>query len=240
MKWIIAPVVFTVFAMLVASARADQARGLTVVELYTSQGCSSCPAADKFLTELARRDDVLALSLHVDYWNYIGWKDPFSSPVFTARQRAYAPNFDLRYVYTPQMVIHGADQAVGSDRSTVGDMIDRHNHLPRVAVAAAATLDGALTIRLPKSTLDKPARLWIATFDSSHTTEIRRGENEGTTLTNVNVVRNFVPLGRWDGTPKTVTVSARDMADYNGDGVAVVVQADNRGPILGAARVALK
>ena len=98
---------------------------LVVVELFTSQGCSSCPPADEFLKDLSVRDDVLALSLHVDYWDYIGWKDPFAKPEFTNRQRQYAGVMRLRYVYTPQMVVQGIYQAVGSRRGDVLDFIEK-------------------------------------------------------------------------------------------------------------------
>ena len=109
---------------------------LTVVELFTSQGCSSCPPADAFLGELARRDDLVALSEHVDYWDYIGWKDPFASPDLTKRQHEYARLLGLRYVYTPQMVIQGADHVTGSDRAGVLRKIAEAAALPRVAVTA--------------------------------------------------------------------------------------------------------
>lgn len=217
-------------------ARADDGAPLTVVELFTSQGCSSCPAADAFLRELARRDDVLALSLHVDYWNYIGWTDPFSSPANTARQKAYADRFSLRYVYTPQMVVHGADQAVGSDRDAVDDLIARHRHPPRVALRAALTEDGGLRVDLPEVVLDKPATVWMAGFATRHVTEVRRGENAGRTIANANVVHDLRPVLDWGGRPMSFTLGAEQLPK-DGDGLALVVQSAGKGPVLGAVKL---
>jgi len=107
-------------------ARAAEAP-LVVVELFTSQGCSSCPPADSYLGELARRPDVLALAFHVDYWNYIGWTDPFASKLASQRQREYAKHLNLRYVYTPQMVVNGASEGVGSERGVISMLITRRS-----------------------------------------------------------------------------------------------------------------
>ncbi|MBT3306373.1 MAG: DUF1223 domain-containing protein, partial [Alphaproteobacteria bacterium] len=116
------------------AASNHQAAPLTLVELFTSQGCSSCPPADAFLGELSKRSDVLALSVHVDYWDYIGWKDPFASPKNTERQRRYSKFLGMRYIYTPQLVIQGADHEVGSDRTKILAKIAKAAKLDQVAV----------------------------------------------------------------------------------------------------------
>ena len=143
-----------------------------VVELFTSQGCSSCPPADKFLHKLAAHEDVIALALHVDYWDYIGWTDSFADPAYTKRQRAYAKTAGERVVYTPQMIINGADGVVGNRPMDVVDVIDRHRRLPQtvalsltrdggdvvIEAEAVAAVDGPLTVQVlryrPESTVE--------------------------------------------------------------------------------------
>lgn len=227
-------------AAVLASAPPSAADGkpLTVVELFTSQGCSSCPPADALLAELVKRDDVLALSLHVDYWDYIGWKDPFSDAAYTRRQNTYAERFHLRYVYTPQMVVQGSEQIVGSDRDGVSKMIARHAGPPQVALSLTASADGGLAVRLPKTLLTSPATVWIATFDAEHTTEVERGENAGRRLVNANVVRGIATVGTWNGQARTLTIPRSQIAGAGREG-AVVVQSADAGPILGAARITL-
>jgi hypothetical protein len=140
-----------------------------VIELFTSQGCSSCPPADAFMHKLAQRSDVIALSMHVDYWDYIGWKDEFGRPENAARQRAYAQTAGRRSVYTPQMIIAGEDSVVGTHPMDVADLIRKHS---------ADTKDVAMKAR---------------------TTAIKRGENAGKTITYVNVVSDFKTVKKWDG-----------------------------------------
>ena len=240
MKFLSFPAFLLALFAAVLPARADDAKPLVVVELFTSQGCSSCPPADALLRDLAARDDVLALSLHVDYWDYIGWKDPFSSAANTTRQRRYGNRFDLRYVYTPQMVIHGAQQVVGSDGDKVRDLISRHRHAPAVSLSLAQSENGDVRVSLPKTVLAKPVQVWLATFDREHTTEVRRGENSGKTITNANVVHDLRPIMDWNGQPKTFTLTAQDLAARGGDAAAVVVQTSGHGPVLGAATIVLR
>jgi hypothetical protein len=169
-------------AVIIAAPPAARAGELTVVELFTSQGCSSCPPADALLTELAHKDGVLALSLHVDYWDYIGWKDPFASAAATQRQRDYARPFGLGYVYTPQMVIQGRRQMTGSDRRGVLEGIARETALPRLKVEIAGDA-GSATAVLPAHDGAEASVLWAVAFDYAHATRIERGENGGRTLT---------------------------------------------------------
>jgi len=210
---------------------------LTVVELFTSQGCSSCPPADALLGELAGRDDVLALSMHVDYWDYIGWKDPFASPETTGRQRAYARQFGLRYVYTPQMIVHGATEVTGSDRAEVMRHIAGTHTADQVAVDMRRDGANAIVVSIGDGR-GAGAAVWLVMVDRRHVTQVLRGENRGTEMRNFNVVRKLVRIGTWNGEAMTIPVSMP--ADQStGDLCAVFVQAGSTGPILGAARLDL-
>lgn len=225
-----------------ASGQAQAAGGEPlVVELYTSQGCSSCPPADVYLGELVRRDDVIALSFHVTYWDYIGWKDPFASPESTDRQRAYAKAMGQPYVYTPQMVIDGRAHEVGSKRSAVERRLEavKSDRGDRLDVHFSRDENGQLSVTVPAAAGRRRAAVWMVLFDKSHTTKIRRGENRGRSLTYYNVVRRVTRIGTWEGAEKTIpiTVSADEMAAR--DGCVIIVQEEALGPILGAALVPL-
>jgi hypothetical protein len=210
-----------------------------VVELFTSQGCSSCPPADALLGDLAKREDVLALSLHVDYWDYIGWKDPFAQRAYTDRQRSYSRTLNQRYVYTPQMVINGSLQGVGSDRAEIGKLIDS----ARKAAASGPnlTLNGGgaqRVLRIGAGKVAAPATVWLVGFDRAHETPVRSGENSGKKLANHNVVRSLQPVGTWKGAAAEIPLDLSDVA-ANCDGAAVIVQSDETGPIVAAMRVDL-
>jgi len=213
----------------------------TVVELFTSQGCSSCPPADKFLGELAKRPDLLALSIHVDYWDYIGWKDRFASPDNTKRQRDYAQAFKLRYVYTPQIVIQGMSHATGSDRSSVLRRIAEAKELPRLPVTIRHA-EGRIEVTVAGAYKgidgNDEAAVWLAVFDRQHETAIERGENGGRTLKYYNVVRKMVRVGTWSGRPLTLVSTLTDLGGHP-DGCAAIVQSVKTGRILGAAQVAI-
>jgi hypothetical protein len=218
---------FALATIVTATARAQDTPPV-VVELFTSQGCSSCPPADAFLTDLAhQRRDVLALAFHVTYWDYIGWKDPYSLDAATARQREYARHLGTDGVYTPQMVVDGSKGFVGSDR---------HEGLDAIAGAAAKSVPVALardagglvvTVGFGAGT----ARVLLVGFDSSHDTPVGRGENSGRTLRETNVVRSLTPIGAWTGAALTLHTSPQA-----GEGFAVLLQAED-GRIIGAARL---
>tara|TARA_R110000787_G_scaffold257417_3_gene362601 strand:+ start:144 stop:941 length:798 start_codon:yes stop_codon:yes gene_type:complete len=207
-----------------------------VVELFTSQGCSSCPPADRLVGELAKRDDVLPLSFHVDYWDYLGWKDPFSSAEYTLRQRDYRGQFGLRYIYTPQIVIGGTKQEVGSHRGKVLRAIEQVRARPMVAVSVAHPDEKTALVAVDAGrTPGRTATVWLFAYDKSHTTEIQRGENGGVTLTNSNVVRAIRPIGKWDGKKTEIEVPIAMLGIDKQDGCAIVVQEGGNGAILGAA-----
>ncbi len=198
-----------------------------VVELFTSQGCNSCPPADAYLAELAGDPGVLPLAYHVDYWDQLGWRDPFSSPAATARQRAYGRSLRLRTIYTPQMVINGRVDAVGSDRPAVIAAIAAARNLPRVPVTVAAD-GGALAIRVAAGA--GSGRVLLIGYDLQHETRVRGGENAGKTLVNSNIVRTIEEIGTWSGA--ALTLSGPLPAPLTG--AAVLLQADD-GAIIGAA-----
>ena len=222
-----------------AAQDAQAARPAVVVELFTSQGCNSCPPADALLGELAGRPDVIALSLHVDYWDYIGWKDPFGSPMNTARQRRYAEELGLRYVYTPQMIVDGRINAVGSRRDEVLDAIERAGR-QRAGFDLRFVESGGGKVVIPAGTApENGATIWLAVFDRSHETEIKRGENAGRKLRNTNVVRSFERLGTWMGERLEIPLDLAGAAARGRDGCAVIVQQGRNGPVLAAAAFSL-
>jgi hypothetical protein len=234
---------FAMVASLAAIAATD-ARGTSldagqapvVVELFTSQGCSSCPPADTLLGELAAEGNVLALSFHVDYWDYIGWKDPFASPVFTRRQRDYQRSLGARMVYTPQMVIDGRIDVVGSRRGEVRRAIAQSATHSKLPVTIDSSEPGELLARIPAAEVDlaDPAVVWLVQFDGKQVTDVKRGENSGATLVNHNVVREIRQLGEWRGAAIDLPLGLR-MDDIGAGGCAVIVQSGPTGPIIGAA-----
>jgi len=211
---------------------------LTVVELFTSQGCSSCPPADAFLGDLAKRDDLLTLSIHVDYWDYIGWKDPFASPENTKRQRRYAQTLGMRYVYTPQMVVQGASHVTGSDRAKVAALIKKAARMPRVPISISRDKNN-INIKVSGGATGEKATVWLAVFDKKHDTPVKRGENGGRTLSHYNVVRNMSRIGTWTGRAITIPTDVADMKSRGRDGCAVILQSLSTGRILGAAKIVL-
>lgn len=238
MRWLI---VLIMIACGAAPAKAQeqqqQRQHLVVAELFTSQGCNSCPPADEFLAELAGRSDVLALGLHVDYWDYIGWKDPFAQRAHTERQRGYSRSLHQRYVYTPQMVVNGTYQHVGSDRDAIRKLIDK----ARKDVSAGPVLRVAGTgpqrsLHIGAASVDRPATIWLVGFDRQRDTFIKAGENSGRRIVNYNVVREMLSVGTWDGGAVDLALDLAPVA-ADCDAAAVLVQLDGTGPIVAAIRV---
>jgi hypothetical protein len=202
-----------------------------VVELFTSQGCSSCPPANAYVNELARdRSDVLALAFHVTYWDRLGWKDPFSMQVATERQDRYGHKFGDGS-YTPEIVIDGASSHVGSRRDEVGPAIDAAKRQGRAATSVNIAKAGdQLTIDVADGSGN--GKVLLVGFDRDHETAIRRGENGGRTLRESNVVRSLREVGDWQGKALHISEKLPD-----GEDAAVIVQAPD-GRIVGAARLA--
>ncbi|MEX0302807.1 MAG: DUF1223 domain-containing protein [Leisingera sp.] len=206
-----------------------------VVELYTSQGCSSCPPADALLHKLAERDDVLPLALHVDYWDYIGWKDQFGKPAHTRRQKGYAHTGGRRMIYTPQMIIMGQDDVVGADAMKVADAIERHQEQPRPVSLSVDRQGEELVIRLQPRVQMAGGKLIVqlVRYTPKRTVSIKRGELAGRTFTYANVVEDLQVAAEWDGAGDlefSVPVPGDQLA-------AVLVQQAPFGRIIAAAKV---
>ncbi|MEP0943282.1 MAG: DUF1223 domain-containing protein [Rhizobiaceae bacterium] len=231
---------FVAMAGPVASSPAKAAdQPIAVVELFTSQGCSSCPAADKILAEYAKRKDVLALSFHVDYWNYLGWKDTFSKADFTDRQRRYAASFRRHGVYTPQAVINGRDHAVGSRKRDIEAMINGYVRDGKSLTVAVNTTRDREKIRVTTDAASGDATLWVVYYDKERSVKIDRGENRGRTITYHNVVRDVSMLGMMKQGKLDVTLPLEEMKRKGFESCAIVLQQNTAGgtpgPILGAA-----
>ena len=217
-----------------AGGGAAQAGDAVVVELFTSQGCSSCPPADEILSELAARRDVFALAYHVDYWDYLGWTDEFGSPEHTRRQKAYARSKGERSVYTPQMIVGGTDHIVGSKPMKIASAIQRHAETPdAVSVIAKRRGDRVDVVARAKSVFEAPALVRVITYIPQATTEIRRGENAGRTITYVNIVSGWRDVGTWTGAGEF----SGSAEVPSGVPCVVIVQVRGTGPIVGAARL---
>lgn len=209
-----------------------------VVELFTSQGCSSCPPADAVLTELAADKSVLALTFAVDYWDYLGWKDTLASPENSERQRSYAARRGDRSVYTPQVVVNGEQHVVGSNRQAIADALERAD--PMTAEVALRYTADALEVNvsgaLPKGA--RMANVLILQVSPREEIEIERGENSGRTVTYTNVVRRQQTIGMWSGGDETLRIPRMELKKTGGEKCVVVVQLigeDGPGRIVGAA-----
>ena len=200
-----------------------------VVELFTSQGCSSCPPADALLGEVARRQDVIALGFHINYWDGLGWKDPFSTPQSTERQRMYARLFGGP-IYTPQLVVDGAREVVGSHREAVLAAL-RDAAPEAVAPVAFAADRHSVTIGpAATATAGGTGQVWLVRFVQKRTTQVGAGENARRTLEDTNGVEALAALGDWRGADATFPLDP----PASGEGIAILVQAAD-GRILGAA-----
>jgi hypothetical protein len=212
-----------------------------VVELFTSQGCSSCPPADHLMTELARDSSLVVLSLPVDYWDYLGWKDTLARHDFTLRQQAYSKARGDRDVYTPQVVVNGLSHRVGSDRRAI-----------EAAIRETAVKGGVLRVPVAISRIASGYRvvvggglglgeIWLLPVERAAEVEIGRGENSGATVTYRNVVRGMRRIGSYAGQPVTLDISRGDVSADGADAFAVLVQESvegHPGAMLGAAMMA--
>jgi hypothetical protein len=202
-----------------------QAEPLAVVELFTSQGCSSCPPADKLLGQLATDPSLVAISVPIDYWDYLGWKDTLADPRNTARQKAYAHARGDGQVYTPQVVVNGALHAIGSDKAAIEHAIAesrKSGAMPALPVTLAP-VEGQLTVMIPDGR-DARAEVWLCGLTKTATVVIARGENKGRTITYHNVVRRWVKLGDWIGRAHSWTVPMQALKGDGIDEAAILVQ----------------
>jgi hypothetical protein len=231
---------FVLFASYGVAAAGPRA----LLELFTSQGCSSCPPADKLLGEFAAEPSIVALSLPIDMWDYLGWKDTLALPGHSIRQRAYARLRGDRQVYTPQMVVNGVTHVVGSDRAAIERAIAESDHDATVmsvpVLLAVASGDLSVTLKPAPAALAEPteAEVWLCPLSSAVVVSIGRGENGGRTISYHNVVRGWRKLGAYSGAEATWSVPLSQIADGHIDAAAVIVQNGSRekpGVVLGAA-----
>jgi hypothetical protein len=231
---------------LAITAQPAQAEPRAVIELFTSQGCSSCPPADKLIAEYARDPSVIALSLAVDYWDYLGWKDTLALSGHSNRQRAYAKARGDRQVYTPQVVIDGAVHALGSDKAAIERAIrqTREQNAPLTLLVKIERSGDKLTVTVSESKDEKgQAEVWLCPITRSVPVVIGRGENSGQTITYTNVVRRWIKLGDWTGKAEIFSVPVRDVQSGGIDSAAVVVQSGTASVpklMLGAVQIALQ
>jgi hypothetical protein len=220
--------------LLLAAVGPASAEPVVVVELYTSQGCSSCPPADEFVAMLASDPRILPLALHVDYWDYIGWADKFAQPKFTDRQRAYAKAVGSRTIYTPQLIIGGADRIEGFAPEETAERLRKHLEAGQ-SVRLTVTREGdRLVIRAEADPpLTEAVRVQLVRYRPQETVTIERGENAGKTITYSNIVTSWERLEDWAG-QEPLELSAPFAGDEPG---AVIVQTAGPAEILAAARI---
>jgi hypothetical protein len=231
---------FIAGSLVASSALANAAEPRALLELFTSQGCSSCPAADKLLGELGTDPSLVALSVPIDYWDYLGWKDTLANPAHSARQRAYAKVRGDREVYTPQIVVNGATHVLGSDHGAIERAItvtDRNTAVMSVPVVLSLS-GGVMNIDISALKDHGGGEVWLCPITRSIPVEIGRGENHGRTVTYHNVVRRWLKLGDFAGTEAAWHIPVSDISGDDIDAAAVMVQQgthDKPGIVLGAA-----
>jgi hypothetical protein len=222
-----------------------------VIELFTSQGCSSCPPADRLLGELAKDPTLLTMSLPVDYWDYLGWKDTLALHGHSKRERAYANVRGAREVYTPQVVVNGLIHVLGSDKAGIEHALDtsRSEGASLKLPVTLAVSDGTVTVHVSDALGDhRSGEVWLCPVTAKIPVEIKRGENRGRTLTYTNVVRSWIKLGDWTGKAQTFTAKLADLQKKNVslnkiNRLDVIVQegvASKPGMMLGAATASLQ
>ncbi len=229
---------------IIATACAAETRA--VLELFTSQGCDSCPAADKLLGELAKEPTLITMTNAVDYWDYLGWKDTLALAGHGNRQRAYARARGDRDVFTPQMVVNGSAQALGSDRAQIERVIVQTRRVPTTLSVPLnlAVGDGKLTVNAPAGkAASERSEVWLCPMSTAVPVTITRGENKGKSITYHNVVRRWIKIGEWNGAAASWTVPVADFQVSAVDQVAVIIQqgtAAAPGPMVAAATVPLQ
>jgi hypothetical protein len=227
---------------IIAMIRPAHADPRAVVELFTSQGCSSCPPADRILGELAKDPSVIAVSMPIDYWDYLGWKDTLADSRFSARQKAYSQMRGDREVYTPQVVVNGSLHVVGSDRTAIENAIEVTQKADSVMSVPVTLMQVGKQINVSVAASGKSAAMhgevWICSIAKAVPISIGRGENGGRQVTYHNVVRNLLKVGDWNGDSGTWTVPLENISREGVDAAVVYVQDGNRdkpGVMLGAA-----
>jgi hypothetical protein len=233
-------------ALMATFASPARAEPRAVVELFTSQGCSSCPAADKLAGELAKDPTLVVMSLAIDYWDYLGWKDTLASPRHSVRQRAYARSRGDRQVYTPQVVINGSVHALGSDKVAIENAIAQSRRSPTaLSLPVSISVSGdQLAVSVPAGQNDRASgEVWLCALTKAIPVAVGRGENSGRTITYHNVSRRWLKLGEWTGGARTWTAKISDLKAEGVDAAAVIVQGgsiDNPGQMYGASFTSIR
>lgn len=229
-----------VFAVVPACAGEPRA----LIELFTSQGCSSCPPADKLLGEFSKDSSLVALSLPINYWDYLGWKDTLALPGHAARQRAYAHGRGDREVYTPQVVVNGLLHALGSDKAAIEQAITKSRSDPEtLSVPVRMSLSGdKITVSVPAGPERAKGDVWFCGVLRVAPVTIGRGENRGRTVTYHNVVRGWQKLGEWTGSAGAWTISLADLKRGVNEAAVIVQESHDGDPgrVLGAALIPLR
>lgn len=212
------------------------------VELFTSQGCSSCPPADAFMGELIQRPGIIGVSMNVDYWDYLGWRDTLASAAFTRRQKEYAIRRGDGQVYTPQMVINGRAHAVGSQKQAVLAEVDRQLAVPDTYFVPieVSSKGGELHVDVaggPTDRIIQSSTVWVMSVEPKVSVAIRRGENTGRNIDYFNVVRQMTPIGMWKGEAASFNLPRAQIVNKQSSMCVAVLQVDGGGPILGCARM---
>ena len=233
---------------IIAIVRPAHADPRAVVELFTSQGCSSCPPADKIIGDLAKDPSVIALSMPIDYWDYLGWKDTLADSRFSARQKSYSQMRGDRDVYTPQVIVNGTRQVIGSDRNKIDTAIDETRKGAVMSVPVSLTVSGKqVNVAVAAASGNGPhaarGEVWICSVSKAVPITIGRGENRGQALTYYNVVRNWLKVGDWNGSAANWTLPLENISRDGVDAAVVYVQdgtRDNPGAMLGATMTSLQ
>ncbi len=229
-------IIFTISALIMLHSKLTlpayaQSVAPVVVELFTSQGCSSCPPADELLSKLAQEKGIIALGMHVDYWDYIGWRDPFAQPIMTLRQKEYARTLNQPFIYTPQMVINGRYQAVGSKKLMVENLIETaRTHYPLVEISPQWDGDDVYVSLPAMAAVAKGYNLFFAQITPFSSTKVTAGENNGRELKDSNIVLKLDNIGYWDGT----ATEFRKKIEIKSTMSALIIQTAEFGPIVGA------
>jgi len=221
--------------LVISVARAQEHQAPVVVELFTSQACSSCPPADRFLGELAKRDDVIAMSLPVDYWDHLDWEDTLSRSEHTERQRWYAQHLGHPNVYTPQMVINGSAAVIGSRIEAVQAAIGAAQRDPAGIPVTIETEGKSFHVSIGGAQTPARAKIIAIPLLRAQTVHIKRGENRGKTITYHHVSRSLIPVGTWRGEAQTLTLAHDEIMVDDAELCAVILQDEQSGAILGAA-----
>jgi hypothetical protein len=218
------------------ASQASAASSPVLVELFTSQGCSSCPPADRLAGALKNQPGIIMVSLNVDYWDYLGWRDTLARPEYTRRQMDYAHSRGDNDVYTPQMVINGTGHAVGSNRGSVEGAISQARRGSAAVALQMRATENEIIVDMPKGDAGAEATLWVMAIAPEVIVKIERGENSGSSNTYHNVVRKLVPAGMWDGSATTLKLPRKGIMMPDCKACIAVLQKGKVGPVLGLAK----